>query len=115
MRKTSDKMLAGILMLATVGLVQAQPKNALTSNDYTEIQMLYARYNYAFDSNNPEMWSGTFATDGEFVIGERVLKGRKQLSAFVTPRGPVKERPKILHISTSLSSPHLRARQVRPT
>jgi hypothetical protein len=57
-------------MVALAAVVQAEAKGSLSGNDYTEIQMLYARYNYAFDSSNPEMYGGVFTTDGEFVIGD---------------------------------------------
>jgi uncharacterized protein (TIGR02246 family) len=94
-------MLAGVLMLTgTAGAAQSQ--RPLSPSDYTEIQMLYARYNYAYDSSNPEMWTGTFTEDGEFVIGERVLRGRKDIATLTASHGPLKNRPKIFHLGTNV-------------
>src|SRR3982074_3805124 len=101
MRKSFRLMLAGVLMLTgTAGAAQSQ--SPLSPSDYTEIQMLYARYNYAYDSSNPEMWTGTFTEDGEFVIGERVLRGRKHIPTLCASNVPYKNRPYIFHLGTNV-------------
>ena len=82
------------------GIKAAAPK--LSSQDYNEIQALYSRYAHAFDSSNPEMYANVFTPDGEFVIGERVLKGRKEIGALAETFGPVRERPKIFHVNSNV-------------
>jgi hypothetical protein len=81
---------------------RASAPKTLTGTDYGEIQALYARYNYAVDSSNPEMYGGVFTPDGEFVAGERTLKGRKAIGAIAQGRGPVKARPTIHHVGSSV-------------
>ena len=78
----------------------AAPVTPLTGVDYAEIHELYARYNLGADSANGEIFAGVFTVDGEFVAGERVLKGRQAIAAS---RGPVsKERPLARHFTTSI-------------
>lgn len=94
-------MLAGMLTFAgTAGAAQSQ--SPLSQGDYTEIQMLYARYAHAYDSSNPDMWTSTFTEDSQFVIGERVLRGRKEIATLIGSRGPVKSRPKIFHLNSNI-------------
>ena len=92
--------LAGLLLVGAHPTLHAESK--LSGEDYAEIQMLYARYNYAFDSSNPAMYGGVFTTDGEFVIGDRTLRGQKGIGELAAGRGPLKPRPKIFHISTNV-------------
>jgi hypothetical protein len=49
--------------------------NALSAQDYFEIQQLYARYNIAIDSGDGEGWAATFTPDGVFntFIGHDAL------------------------------------------
>jgi hypothetical protein len=102
MRTLALTLLGGLLMGATT-MVQAEPKGTLSASDYTEIQMLYAKYNYAFDSSNPEMYGSVFVPDGIFKIGaDRTLKGRKEIGALATSPKGQKPRPKIFHISTNV-------------
>lgn len=91
---------AAVGMVVGIAGIKAAPK--LSSQDHSEIQALYARYAHAFDSSNPEMYGNVFTPDGEFVIGERVLKGRKEISALAATRGPVKDHPKILHVNSNV-------------
>ena len=44
------------LLLAGIVAQAADQKATLSAADYTEIQMLYAKYNYAYDSSNTEMY-----------------------------------------------------------
>jgi len=60
-----------ILALAMATLVVATPLFAqtggsLSTQDYIDIQQLYARYNHAIDSGDAETWAGTFTADGVF-------------------------------------------------
>src|SRR5437764_6663580 len=78
----------------------AQGKGMLTKNDYTEIHELYARYAYAYDSGNKEMYGGVFTPDGVFMVGDRTLTGPKEIATLIN--GPVRERPKIFHFTTNV-------------
>jgi hypothetical protein len=52
----------------------------LTTQDYVDIQQLYARYNHAIDSGDAEGWAATFTPDG--VFNQR-FKGRDGLLEFM--------------------------------
>jgi ketosteroid isomerase-like protein len=52
----------------------------LTTQDYVEIQQLYARYNHAIDSGDAEGWAATFTADG--VFNQR-FTGRDGLLEFM--------------------------------
>jgi hypothetical protein len=69
----------GVLCLGMT-IVQAQKAPALTTQDYNDIQQLYARYNLAIDSGNGEAWAGTFTPDGVF---NTTNKGHDALVQFV--------------------------------
>lgn len=64
-------------VLVATGSAQAQQ---LTALDYQEIQQLYARYNFAIDSGDPEGWAGTFTDDGQFAT----MTGRAALVKFAS-------------------------------
>jgi SnoaL-like domain len=44
----------------------AQTNTTFTTQDYIDIQQLYARYNHAIDTGNAEAWADTFTPDGTF-------------------------------------------------
>lgn len=69
------------VMLSTVS-VMAQPPAAgsLTTQDYIDIQQLYARYNEAIDSADGEAYAATFVPDGIF----NTFKGKDALIGFIT-------------------------------
>ena len=87
-----------LALLASAGTVRAQ---SLPTADTLEIQGIYARYNYAFDSADGEMFASVFADDGEFVTGAQTMKGAAALKAMAA-RGTKRERPKIFHITTNV-------------
>jgi hypothetical protein len=88
------------LIVAAAGL-EAQSKGPLSKNDYTEIHELYARYAYAYDTGNKDMYGGVFTPDGVFMIGtDRVLNGPKEIATLIN--GPLRERPKIFHFTTNV-------------
>ena len=96
---------AGGLILGIAAMTAAAPMTAspkLSSQDYNEIHSLYARYAHAFDKTDPEMYGNVFAVDGEFVIGERVLKGRKDIASLTAAFGPIKTRPKVFHVNSNV-------------
>jgi hypothetical protein len=71
----------GIVAVAglTLGAQSLHAQGSLTPADYTEIQMLYAKYGQAIDAGDAAGWAGTFTPDG--VFGKE--KGTEQLKAFV--------------------------------
>ena len=71
----------------TWSLAQQGKTKELTAQDYTEIQQLYARYNFAIDVNDAENMTATFTDDGEFYNGSRVNGiGRDGILAFMHNR-----------------------------
>ena len=84
--------------VAASAAVYAQQKGpkTLSAQDYAEIEQLYIRYNWAFDSGaeNGMAWAKTFTPDGEFVMGPNKTAGREQLAQFnakassAAPRAP---------------------------
>src|SRR5215813_3071600 len=93
-------LVALAVFAASVSSTRAQAP-ALSATDYAEINGLYARYVWAFDSSDGDMFASVFTDDGEFVVGTRTTKGRKDLTAMAS-RGPKKDHPKIFHITTSV-------------
>lgn len=68
---------AVVLLLASFASAQAAE---LTTQDYIDIQQLYARYNHAIDSGDAEGWAATFTPDG--VFNQR-FAGREGLLGFM--------------------------------
>ena len=68
---------AVVVLLAGFTAVEAAE---LTTQDYVEIQQLYARYNHAIDSGDAEGWAATFTPDG--VFNQR-FTGRPGLLEFM--------------------------------
>ena len=84
-----------VVAVAVAGAVQAQgSQRALTTQDYVEIQQLYARYVHAIDSGDAETYAALFTPDGSF--NDNV--GREALIAFIKNRNGAATR----HINTSL-------------
>src|SRR5215467_3408266 len=77
------RLLATVFGLAVIGMttVHAQQSPAkLTTQDYNDIQQLYARYNLAIDTGNGEAWAATFTPDGVF---NNTNKGHDALVQFI--------------------------------
>ena len=77
------RLLPAVLGLAFIGMtiVNAQQNTAkLTTQDYNDIQQLYARYNLAIDTGNAEGWAATFTPDGVF---NNTNKGHDALVQFI--------------------------------
>jgi actinorhodin biosynthesis protein ActVIA len=77
------RLLAVVLVLVCMGasIVRAQDKvGKLTTQDYADIQQLYARYNLAIDTGDAEAWAGTFTPDGVF---NNTNKGHDGLVQFI--------------------------------
>jgi actinorhodin biosynthesis protein ActVIA len=77
------RLLAAVVGLMLTGVVStlvfAQSAAKLTTQDYHDIQQLYARYNLAIDTGDAEGWAGTFTPDGSFGNN----KGHDALVQFV--------------------------------
>lgn len=52
----------------------------LTTQDYIDIEQLYATYNHAIDSGDGEAWAATFTPDGSFNTR---FTGKEALVGFV--------------------------------
>jgi hypothetical protein len=77
------RLLAAVFGLAVIGMtsIHAQQNPAkLTTQDYNDIQQLYARYNLAIDTGNGEAWAATFTPDGVF---NNTNKGHDALVQFI--------------------------------
>lgn len=64
--------------LLTAAPALAQGHGSLTTQDYIDIQQLYARYNVAIDTGNAEAYADTFTADGAF----NTFNGREALLGF---------------------------------
>ena len=75
-------VLAAAAAILGTGLLRAQKASTtvLTTQDYADIQQLYARYNQAIDSGDAEGWASMFTPDGVFNTNTR---GHDALAQFV--------------------------------
>lgn len=64
----------GVGILLAAATAQA---DGLSTQDYVEIEQLYARYNHAIDSGDAAGWAATFIPEGKFqqLAGTEALKG----------------------------------------
>ena len=67
------------VLASAVLLSQTSWADALTAQDYAEIEQLYAQYNLALDGNDAEAWAATFTNDGSFMT----YTGHDGLVSFV--------------------------------
>lgn len=67
-----------IVALAVAG--SAANAADLTTQDYVEIEQLYATYNHAIDSGDAEAWAATFTPDGSFNTR---FTGKEGLVGFI--------------------------------
>ena len=76
------RMLPAFCALAVVaaGAVATRAQGSLTTQDYIDIQQLYARYNLAIDSGDAAGYADTFVADGVF----NTFKGREALMGFAS-------------------------------
>ena len=80
MRNKNVKTLASVLcvgMLLSIGSLARA--DGLSTQDYIEIQQLYATYNNAIDTGDAEGWAATFTPDGTF----NKFTGKEALVGFV--------------------------------
>jgi hypothetical protein len=97
-----QSFVAAIALLLSVVVDAGAGPPTLSGADYGEINALYARYAYAFDSSDQDMFASVFTPDGEFVTGTRTTAGVTALKAMASGRGPKKERPKIFHLTMNV-------------
>jgi ketosteroid isomerase-like protein len=74
--KLHSRILVAAALVAASALVQAE---GLTTQDYLDIEQLYAQYNHAIDNCDAEEWAATFTSDGTFMR----FTGREALVGFV--------------------------------
>ena len=61
------------------GFTQVAWADGLSTQDYIDIEQLYATYNHAIDSGDGEAWAATFTPDGTF----NKFAGHDQLVGFI--------------------------------
>lgn len=69
---------AAALVVFALGAVSAQAAE-LTTQDYIDIEQLYATYNHAIDAGDGEAWAATFTPEGSF----NRFKGKDALVGFI--------------------------------
>src|SRR5262245_36251245 len=86
------------LLTALIALpaAAARAENTLTPADHFEIQQLYARYTYAFDSNDSQILATVFTPDADFIVGGKPMKAMGMI------KGPAKPMPEVRHVTTSI-------------
>ena len=72
-------VLALVLVSAVWAGAQQKPFGSLNTQDYIDIQQLYARYNDAIDSGDAEAYAATFTPDGVF----NTFKGHDAIVGFI--------------------------------
>lgn len=62
-----------------LGFTSVACAEALSTQDYIDIEQLYSTYNHAIDSGDAEAWAGTFTAEGTF----NKFTGHDQLVGFI--------------------------------
>ena len=65
--------------ITILGFTRIAWADGLTTQDYIDIEQLYATYNHAIDSGDGEAWAATFTADGTF----NKFTGHDQLVGFI--------------------------------
>jgi hypothetical protein len=66
-------------VITILGFTRVASAEGLTTQDYIDIEQLYATYNHAIDSGDGEAWAATFTPDGTF----NKFTGHDQLVGFI--------------------------------
>ena len=75
-----SRLLSFVAAAVTIlGFTSIAWADGLTTQDYIDIEQLYATYNHAIDSGDGEAWAATFTPDGTF----NKFTGRDQLVGFI--------------------------------
>lgn len=56
----------------------------LSAEDMLAIQEVIALYNWHFDAGKGDDWASLWTEDGEFIAGDNVTRGRRDLATLVT-------------------------------
>jgi hypothetical protein len=74
--------LLGVMLVCAGVHAEEKGKKTLTTQDYVEIQQLYAHYAIAIDTRAEDgmLWARMFTPDGEFQTGEIKAVGHKALA-----------------------------------
>jgi hypothetical protein len=74
---------------------------ALSADDRLALHELYARYAYAFDGADGDVWSALFTPDGVFVLPDgTAVSGTDELRKFVVARSD--DAPGMRHLMTNI-------------
>ena len=82
MRVRAMMLVAGLTLLGVVRPSASQGTTTLTTQDYIDIQQLYARYNHAIDGGDADGYAALFTPDGSFNAN----RGHDALVAFIKNR-----------------------------
>jgi len=75
-----SRLLSFVAAAVTIlGFTSIAWADGLTTQDYVDIEQLYATYNHAIDSGDGEAWAATFTPDGTF----NKFSGHDQLVGFI--------------------------------
>jgi actinorhodin biosynthesis protein ActVIA len=75
-----SRLLSFVAAAVTIlGFTSVAWADGLTTQDYIDIEQLYATYNHAIDSGDGEAWAATFTPDGTF----NKFNGHEQLVGFI--------------------------------
>jgi hypothetical protein len=75
-----NKLLTFVAAAVTIlGFTQVAWADGLSTQDYIDIEQLYATYNHAIDSGDAQAWAGTFTPEGTF----NKFVGHDQLVGFI--------------------------------
>jgi 3-phenylpropionate/cinnamic acid dioxygenase small subunit len=67
------------MLIFTLGFATVASAEGLSTQDYIDIEQLYATYNHAIDAGDAEAWAATFTPDGTF----NKFTGHDQLVGFI--------------------------------
>lgn len=65
-RQWAVRAFTGVIALVALAVAVPAYADTLRTQDYIDIEQLYARYNHAIDSCDAEGWSATFTPEGTF-------------------------------------------------
>ena len=75
-----NRFIALVAAAVTImGFTRVAWAEGLSTQDYIDIEQLYATYNHAIDSGDGEAWAATFTADGTF----NKFTGHDQLVGFI--------------------------------
>jgi actinorhodin biosynthesis protein ActVIA len=75
-----SRLFAFVAAAVTIlGFTRAASADGLSTQDYIDIEQLYATYNHSIDSGDAQAWAGTFTPDGTF----NKFAGHDQLVGFI--------------------------------